>query len=932
MTGSEVARREFMRLMGASLALAGATCTRQPEEKILPYARSPEETIPGQPLYFATAMTLGGYAQGLLVESHEGRPTKVEGNPRHPASLGATDVFAQASVLDLYDPDRARYVTENGRLSRWTLFAAALRQALEEQKPSGGAGLRILTQTITSPTLAQQIEDLIDLYPAAQWHQWEPVNRDNVREGARLAFGSYVHTWYRLDRADLVVALDADFLGGGLAAVRYTRDFMERRRNPKNGHWLVVAEAAPSVSGSVADQRLRLRHGDIYPLALGIAMRLGIVPSRGEVSERAAALAGALEGRRGRSVVIAGERQPPEVHLLAHAINERLGNVGETVVNTDPVEALPVSQLASIRELAVEMEERRVQVLVILGGNPVYDAPADIGFGERMRSVKFRVHLSTHHNETSELAHWHVPEAHYLESWSDARSFDGTASIVQPLIAPLYEGKSAHDVVALLSGSPGSAYDEIRDYWRGRSYFLSYRAGARTPSEEDFERLWNRSLHDGVIEGTGADPVSIPARRDIERVLPESVSRVRGLEMVFCPDPCVWDGRFANNGWLQELPKPLTKLTWDNAASISPATAREFDLETGDVVELAAGGRRVALPVYVQPGHCDRSVSVTLGHGRRGGRVAEGTGQNVYPLRTAGSMWRATDASIRKTGRRRQLAITQEHHRMEGRDLVRVARGGADWPRETPPSLYPETKSTGHAWGMALDLNACTGCNACVMACTAENNVPIVGPQEVRRGREMHWIRVDRYYDGPAEDPETHHQPVMCMHCELAPCEVVCPVGATVHSSEGLNEMVYNRCVGSRYCANNCPYKVRRFNFHQYADLETPVLRMLRNPDVTVRSRGVIEKCTYCVQRIQAARIEARRDGRTIRDGDVAPACQQACPAGAIVFGDLNDPESRVAKLRAGRRRYDLLAGLNTRPRTFYLAKVRRGNGTAGNG
>jgi molybdopterin-containing oxidoreductase family iron-sulfur binding subunit len=632
---------------------------------------------------------------------------------------------------------------------------------------------------------------------------------------------------------------------------------------------------------------------------------------------------------RGASVVVAGDQQPPLVHALAHAMNHALDNIGNTVVYTDPVEANPIDHLESLGKLVSDMEAGRVEMLVIIGGNPVYTAPADLHFAEHLSRVKLRLDLSLYDDETSARCHWHIPEAHFLESWGDARAYDGTVTIMQPLIAPLYFGKSAHELLATLLGQPErSSYDIVRDYWKQQF-------------GEDFERRWRTALHDGLIAGTALPPKAVKLKIEdrewkIEDRHPQSSTLdPRSLEIIFRPDPTIFDGRFANNGWLQELPKPLSKLTWDNAALISPATAERLGLANEELVELRHQGHAVRAPIWIMPGHADDSVTVHLGYGRtRAGRIGTGTGFNAYAIRTASSPWFASGLEIRKTGARYALASTQDHHSMAGRHLIRV--GTLEQYRQHPEfvhemghepapdlTLYPPHTYRGYAWGMAIDLQACIGCNACVVACQAENNIPIVGKTEVARGREMHWLRIDRYYNGDLDNPATYHQPVPCMHCENAPCEVVCPVAATVHSDEGLNEMVYNRCIGTRYCSNNCPYKVRRFNFLQYADQDTPSLKLLRNPQVTVRSRGVMEKCTYCVQRINAARIQAKKEERTIRDGEIVTACQAACPTEAIVFGNINDPNSRVSRLKADSLNYGLLTELNTRPRTSYLARLR---------
>ncbi len=952
-------RREFLKLMGASLALAGlSACSPAPapsNEKIVPYVRQPEEIVPGKPLFFATAFTLGGIASGLLVESHEGRPTKIEGNPSHPASLGSTDALAQASILTLYDPDRSQVVNNAGRISTWNAFLTAFNTELEGERLSGGAGLRLLTETVTSPTLANQLGQWLRKFPKARWHQYEPVNRDNARAGARLAFGEDVNTYYRFDRAEVVLSLDSDFLFRGPGSVRYARDFSARRRidgGRSEMNRLYAVEASPSVTGAMADHRLALRPSEIPVLARSIAAALGVFhgqPPKSQPNKWIDTVVRDLQRHRGASVIIAGDEQPAEVHALVHAMNHALDNVGKTVVYTDPIEASPSDQTFSLRSLVQDMEAGQVKILVIVGGNPVFTAPADLRFAERLASVALRVHLSLYDDETSALCHWHIPETHYLESWSDARAYDGTVTILQPLIAPLYAGKSAHELLGVLTGQPGlSSYDAVRSYWKQQHRSL------------DFERFWRTAVHDGVVAGTAFPPKTVRLVSNFEfrasglepPKQPETTGpKPETLEILFRPDPTIYDGRFANNGWLQELPKPLTKITWDNAVLVSPATAERLGVTyrigtTGgehgrvfaDMVELRYAGRTARAPVWIAPGHADGCATVYFGYGRkRAGRVGSGVGFNMYAIRTSAAPWHGDGLELRRTGEQYVLACTQFHHNMEGRDLLRVGsleeyRRDPNFAREAgahekrSATLYPPYKYEGYAWGMAIDLNACIGCNACVVACQAENNIPVVGKTEVTRGREMHWIRIDRYYQGGPDRPETYHQPVPCMQCENAPCELVCPVGATNHSDEGLNDMVYNRCVGTRYCSNNCPYKVRRFNFLQYADFETPSLKPLRNPDVTVRSRGVMEKCTYCVQRIEAAKIAAEKEDRRVRDGEIVTACQAACPTQAIVFGDINDRASRVSALKAEPRNYTLLAELNTQPRTSYLAKLKNPN------
>ncbi len=932
-----VSRRTFVKLMGASLALAGVTaCTRQPTEKIVPYVRQPEEIIPGKPLYFATAMPLSGYATPLLVESHEGRPTKVEGNPDHPVSRGATDAVAQASVLGLYDPDRSQTLTYRGEIRPWGAFLTAVKGALEAKRALGGEGIRLLTGSVTSPTLADQLRQLTAEFPNLKWHQWEPAGRDQAREGARLAFGEYVDVHYRLDKAQVVLALDADFLASGPHSLRYAREFADGRRvtgGRREMNRLYAVEPTPTTTGSIADHRLPLQSSAVGPFALALAAALGVPGASAgqgpqETSGWIAPLARDLQQHRGTSVVIVGDEQPAAVHAVAHAINQALGNMGETVFCTEPIEAGPTNQTESLRALAADMEAGKVDTLVVLEGNPVYTAPVDLKFGDRlMGKVPLRIHLGLYHDETAALCHWHIPAAHYLESWSDARAADGTVTIIQPLVAPLYNGHSAHEVVgAMLSKQAGqSGHDILRAYWQQRS----------GTQDAAFEKVWRKALHDGMVDGTAA-PVKTVTARPVD---PGSVRPAgKGLEVVFRADPSIHDGRFANNGWLQELPKPHTKLTWDNAALMSPATAVKLGVTSEQVVEIGYRGRKLKAPAWILPGQAGDTVTLHLGYGRtRAGRVGNAIGFNTYAIRTSDAPWSDHGVSINRTGDRYGLATTQNQQTMEGRAIVRsapleefkakpdFAHHMAEAPKKSM-TLYPEYQYTGYAWGMTIDLNTCTGCNACVVACQAENNIPVVGKTEVSRGHKMHWLRVDRYYTGDPERPVAYNQPVPCMQCENAPCEVVCPVAATSHSSEGLNDMVYNRCVGTRYCSNNCPYKVRRFNFLLYQDWETPTLKMLRNPDVSVRSRGVMEKCTYCVQRINTAKIQAEKEGRPVRDGEIVTACEAACPPKAIVFGNINDPTSRVAKLKAEPLNYGVLEDLNTRPRTTYLAAVRNPN------
>jgi MoCo/4Fe-4S cofactor protein with predicted Tat translocation signal len=925
-------RRELLKVMAASAAFAGLSgCTKLPTQKIVPYVRQPEEIIPGKPLFYATAVTLGGVATGVLVESHMARPTKVEGNPDHPASLGASDAIAQASVLGLYDPDRSQAEVRDGRIASWAAFQDDLSSALGAEKGGGGAGLRLLTSTITSPSLGEQIRTFLKGYPSAKWIQYESATRDNAREGARIAFGEYVNAVYRLDRAEVILTLNSDFLTSGPGSVRYAREFSRKRRIEgveSKMNRLYSVESTPTSTGAMADHRLRMRASDIESFTRALARELALNVSSGASPAVPAgwipALARDLKQHSGTSLVVVGDQQPPIVHALVHALNQALGNFDQTIYFTQPIEESPDNQWESMGELAADMRDGSVTTLLILGCNPAYDAPADLGFKELLPKVRFSARLGLYEDETSALCHWHIPQAHELELWGDARAYDGTVSVIQPLIEPLYAGKSEQDFLALLNGqSAKSSHDIVHDYWQ-----------AQRPNEAQFDAFWEKTLRDGVVADTAFPPKQISLKPGIGQQAPGAAAQ--GLEIVFRPDPTIWDGRFANNGWLQELPKPLTKLTWDAVAMLSPKTAQRLGLNSEEAVELKYQGRTIVAPTWVMPGHADESVTVFLGYGRtRAGRVGTGMGFDAGWIRPYAVPWIGTGLEIRKTGNRWPLAATQTHSVMEGRDLVRVATlaqyqknpefAQADAVKN-PLSLYPEVKYEGYAWGMSVDLNSCTGCGACVAACQAENNIAVVGKTEVMIGREMHWIRIDRYYEGDLDEPLTYHEPVPCMHCEDAPCEVVCPVQATVHSPEGLNEMVYNRCVGTRYCSNNCPYKVRRFNFRLYSDWETPSLFGMRNPNVTVRSRGVMEKCSYCVQRIEAAKINSQEQDRSVRDGEIVTACQQSCPSEAIVFGNINDPKSKVSQLKAQNRKYSLLEELNVRPRTTYLARLRNPN------
>ncbi|MFN7996200.1 MAG: 4Fe-4S dicluster domain-containing protein [Bryobacteraceae bacterium] len=928
-----VNRRRFLELMGAAVAMAGAAgCTRQPTEFIMPYVEPPENVIPGRPSYYATACLVNGIAEGIVVESHLGKPTKVEGNPGHPASLGATSVHGQSCVLDLYDPDRAKEITESGEHRTWEEFLLALAPSISTFRANGGAGLHILTETKTSPTFAAQMATVQSVLPNAKWHAYDPAAAHSAKAGAQIAFGRAVSTYYRLDRADVILALDSNLLACGPGSTRYAHDYAMRRRvrgTSTTMNRLYSVETEMTSTGGKAEHRLALRYAEIETFARDLAAAIasgGAAQGSGGHARFITAVARDLLAHQGAGVIVPGDAQSTAVHALAHGMNALLKNVGTTVVYTDAIEVGPSDQIASLHDLVAQMDAGNVQLLLMLGGNPVYNAPYDWDFAEKLAKVPASIHVTLHNNETSVYGRWVVPERHFLEDWGDARAFDGTVSVLQPLILPLYEGRSHLEILdVLVRQPPRPAYEIVRSFW------------STNAKSGDFEAWWRESVRTGVVAGSALPPVIVKAGSGAPPVT--TPAPPGGLDIVFRPDPYVLDGRYANNAWLQELPKPITKVTWDNAVHLSPATAKRLSLNNQHHVELRFRGRSVRGSVWVSPGQADETVVAHLGYGRtHAGKVGNGAGFNAYVLRASDALWTGSGAEVHPMGGSYPLANTQMHQVMEGRDLVIAApvstyRGDPDFVKkrievpDTRETLYPPWDYKGYAWGMSIDLTACVNCMACVIACQAENNIPVVGKEQVLFNREMHWLRVDVYYD---KDPESEtiarYQPVPCMQCEHAPCELVCPVAATAHSSDGLNDMTYNRCIGTRYCSNNCPYKVRRFNFLLYSDWVTEQLKLQRNPDVTVRSRGVMEKCTYCVQRIREGEIRAKDEDRYVRDGEVQTACQQVCPTKAIVFGDKNNPANQVSRLKAEKLDYPLLAELNTRPRTTYLAELRNPN------
>ena len=929
-------RRDFMKLLGASMALAG--CAREPTTKILPYAARPVEIAPGIANHYATTMSIDGFGVGLIIESHEGRPTKVEGNPEHPASLGKSGVYEQASILQLYDPQRARSLRHHDRDTSWDSFVEAMSRGRGDR----GAGLRIVLPPSSAPHLGELFQRLVARYPKVRFTFYSPCSIEGTLDGARLAFGRPLQPTWDLTRATTLLSLDADFLGATPGQIRHAHDFASRRRIDRPADSmsrLYVVEGMLSLTGTMADHRLRRRPSEVVRVAAAIAAELfreqrptgmpdGLLVALDRLRDPDVRFAGAvardLRQRGADSLVLVGERQPPEVHALGHAINSALNSAGSKLIEPTLIEFAPTPLPAiDLATLAAEIDAGTVDTLLILEGNPAYDAPADLEFGRRIAAVPSSIYLGLYANETARASTWFVPAAHYLEAWGDGRATCGTASLAQPLIAPLGQGYTAAEVVAPLAGAGNAdAFSLLHDFWTQR---------------HGLDRIaWERALQLGVIVGTTSPPVAAPIAWGAVASALGSVrlAATDGIEVDFLPDPNLYDGRFANNAWLLELGDPITKITWDNAAHLSPRTARRLGLDNGDLVALTVAGRRIKTPVFVVPGCADELFALRFGWGREGGELtARNVGVNVFPLRTTKALHFASGATVVKLGGQHALASTQIHWTMHGRAIALATtlaelRADPDFAHEearAQPSLMTPVAMVGDQWAMSIDLSICTGCSACMVACQAENNVLVVGKSNVLKSREMHWLRVDLYFTGDAEEPGVVHQPMLCQHCEKAPCEYVCPVNATVHSPDGLNEMVYNRCVGTRFCSNNCPYKVRRFNWFNWVKQEPAnqgLVKLQRNPDVTVRERGVMEKCSYCVQRIREAEIGAEKERRPLRAGEVVTACQQACPTSAIQFDSLRHTDSAMAKWRRQERAYKVLNELGTEPRTRYLARV----------
>jgi MoCo/4Fe-4S cofactor protein with predicted Tat translocation signal len=951
-------RRAFLKIMGASLGVAGLTSCRWPKELILPYAHRPQDRTPGVPQHFATAMELGGAAMGLLVTSYDGRPIKIEGNPLHPTSRGTATALAQASLLEMYDPDRSTNVVrrqgDQVMSPSWDDFTAFTGEHFGGLRANRGAGLAVLSEQSYSPSLARLRARFREVFPAAKWYEWESISRDAEREGTTLLFGKPYRPQYDLGRSEVIVCLDADPIFDHPAALQLARGFASQRRAEDGTmNRLYAVEPTVSLTGSMADHRAAVAASAVPMVAATLLAEvssllgstLGPVPANdvlaAGVRSLITAMAQDLVANRGKGAVLVGYRQGPEVHALVHALNVMLGNVGQTLSFTTEPDPERPTHLDAIRAAVHEMKRGAISTLVVLGGNPAYDAPRDLDFPGALKSVATSIHLGAFDDETSKLCQWHLPRAHYLETWGDVRAWDGTISVQQPLIEALYGGRSPIEVLALLLGdAPATGHEIVRATIAGL---------ANAP---DFEDLWRRTLHDGVLKDSAAPCVEpgAPAHEKVAAALERAARGAHAgaagsLEAVFVPDNRMYDGRFTNNAWLQELADNVTKLTWDNAALLSYATANRLGVKHGDVIVLKQGGRALEIAAYVLPGQDDGTVVLPLGYARTAaGRVGNGVGFDTYGLRTSEAMYRADGAVLERTSRTHVLACTHDHYAIDtvgmeerGRRVGALVREGTlaeykanpsfateKWEAPKSLPLFNPQKYTGeHQWGMSIDLSACIGCNACVVACQAENNTPVVGKEQVVRHREMHWITIDRYFQGKPESPNVAFQPLPCQQCENAPCEEVCPVAATMHSDEGLNEQVYNRCVGTRYCSNNCPYKVRRFNFFNYFLHVPEVERMVYNPEVTVRSRGVMEKCTFCIQRIEAVKIAANNENRPIRDGEIVPACAQTCPTQAIVFGDLKDPKSRVTGLHRDDRAYGILMELATKPRNLYLARLR---------
>ena len=966
----QVSRRSFLRVMGASIALAGFASCRKPVQKILPYSRQPEDMVLGEPLFYATSMPFQDSVTGLLITNNEGRPTKIEGNQDHPASGGRTSIYNQASVLGMYDPDRSRSPRRNGEnvsKNDFVEFAA-------DHFNNNNGRILFIDEATSSPTYHRLKEQILDNYDA-DWVTYEPFSENNAIEGTQIAFGQRLRTVNHYDEADLVLALDDDFMSpqAHKNSVENSLNLTSRRKVESVDDTMsriYSVENAFTNTGSYADHRLRLKSSQIAPFTFALASRLaesvsGLSAFEGVSNDFSGhdwidVLADELLNNQGGSVITLGAQHSPEVHAAVAAMNLALGNEGSAVTYHELPYRVNRDENQAFIDAISELQAGEFDTVVLIGGNLIYNAPADLNIADALGNAGTTIQLSEYYDETSQACHWHVNRAHYLEAWGDGLSYTGQRSIIQPQIQPLFNGISAVEFLGiLLNGEETSGYELVQDTW---SDVIT----------SDFTREWERVLHDGLDTESGFDSASVSLSGNFASAVEGSLgqSEVSGIEIAIKPDARVFDGRFANNSWLQELPEPMTKITWDNVALMSAATAESIGINpqrsfrNNDVpkVRISAGGETIEIAAWVEPGHADDSITLTVGYGRSNvGRVADGVGVDTYPLRTTENLFFQA-ADVEPVGSTYEVACVQDHHSLEGRDMIRTAT--LDEYRENPDfatfksfhgfevpgmkqalekgddrgpvSLFNEHYGPDHQpqWGMTIDLNSCFGCGVCTIACQAENNIPVIGKREVGRRRIMHWIRTDRYYEGDADNPTAYHQPVPCMHCELAPCEQVCPVAATTHSEDGINQMTYNRCIGTRYCMNNCPFKVRRFNFFNYTKEylttgnDPEIIQMAMNPEVTVRFRGVVEKCTYCVQRVNREKIKSKiaTGSRKPEDGAVKTACQQACPANAISFGDLTDSDSEVSRKKRNDRNYVMLEEMNVRPRTSYLARLTNKN------
>ena len=926
-------RRRFLALLTASSALAGATACRRPVEHIVPYAHAPEQIVPGIPLHYTTTMPFDLDGYGILATSREGRPIKVDGNPDHPSIHGGSNVYLQSSILDLYDPDRSTRPLHHGEKSDWQQFILFWQKERARFIATHGNGLAIVYEQMASPSRFRLLEKMHTLFPQAVFYCYNPVSVAHMLLPSHGSGGvEYCKPVYHLDQAEVILTLDADILGTEPNALYHCHGFHQKRtpENPEHCHRLYVVEPSFTITGQMADHRLRLSSAETAQFLqelMSALRRLGLPvetqwPEAATVSAKSEwlqALASDLYRHRGNCLIMAGRRQPAFVHQYTAYLNTLLANVGKSVDYRPVQDCMPADE--DMDRLQEKLAGRELNTVILLNANPAYNHALNLD-SRRLLQTKQVIHFSAYQDESAKSVQWHLPASHYLEHWGDMRDWNGVASIIQPLIQPLYDTRSDIELLQLLlTGTEITGYELTRATWQ--TLFKT----------ADFESAWQQVL----LKGYYTEPVKT-CLPDLPQSMPSRNDQEKKLEFVFQPSYSLYDGRFANNGWLLELPDPVTKISWDTAALVNRQAAAEMKLENGDLIRLERNGFSLELPVCIIPGQADHVITLSFGYGRSAaGQIGNQIGANVYKLRNHNQEYYTSDILLSKTDRHQTPTNVQESDFAQGRPLIREATMAVyqqrpHFARELAPhpplqSLWKEhTYQTGFQWAMVIDLNLCNGCNACVIACQCENNIPIVGREQVAHGREMHWIRLDRYFSDTDPDGEMAHQPVACQHCENAPCEQVCPVAATVHDQEGLNVMAYNRCVGTRYCSNNCPYKARRFNFFNYTGQMAETVKMTQNPEVTVRSRGVMEKCTFCLQRLAAAKQKMKQENRVLRPGELQTACQQACPMKAISFGNLLDAQSAVCKSKNNPRNYELLAELNIRPRTSYLARIKNKN------